>query len=150
MDMQIIQSYVLQMTKDWYDSKLIYFKKETFYSLEHKKIYNSISHFSSGYGADYDDVKEFEDEIVLDIDFNEYCWNSWYPNSLSEREPVDFPTDGENISRQILSLIAKDLEGINDIVAIHRSITLTISNVIVAIDKLKIEFSADQTLGAQM
>jgi hypothetical protein len=120
-----LKDLVLILDYNWFSKKNEYFLKEPFYSKKHEKIYEIIPH-SDYHEDDRGNLIEEGNDIVLDIDLANYCWNSYFEGSLQKLRPLyeipDSPTDAWHIAQSILSLIIEHTEKYTEPKAINNYI----------------------------
>jgi hypothetical protein len=99
-----IEELVSQLDYSWYNQKKYFFEKETFYIPKYGKICEEMP----DYRQDWDEENQCSIErpnIVIDIDFKEYCWSSYYPGCLngSEYTIETLPIDSGNVCASVLA-----------------------------------------------
>ena len=133
-----IQGYVDQLSPEWFQSKLKYFQAETFYDQTENIIYDIIR--SESWYTDDQTGEEIDlsTETEININFNQYCWSDYYPDSLSSREETaeGMPLDGNYISSCILQVLESIIEDVKEVPNIHQNILGTIDIVSDEINRL--------------
>ncbi|QEC68748.1 hypothetical protein FRZ67_16080 [Panacibacter ginsenosidivorans] len=105
MDLSIVSEWVSELNNQWFLEKQKTFGEEWIYDKKKGKIYEVFP--NSDYYEDEDEWKEINRDIIIDIDFIQYCWDSYFKQSFSEQDLSDkvIPVDTRKISNRILNFI---------------------------------------------
>lgn len=133
MDTSAIRNLLSKLDYDWFKKKSDFFLKEGLYDKERKKILESFEE-TDYVQVDDDKWEDVEREIVVNIDLDKYCWNSFFYGSLSygmnlDDMPPEFPIDAKDVADEVVEFINKKVEKFTDVTAINTVIEAAVEAV---------------------
>lgn len=133
LDTSPIRKLLSKLNHEWFKKKNYFFSREGLYDKAEKKIHASFDEVDYVQVDDekWDDVKR---EIVVDIELNRYCWDSFFYGSMSygmnshDMFP-EFPIDSKDVADEIIEFINKKVVKFTDVTAIDAVIRLVVEEI---------------------
>lgn len=140
-----IEQLVLQLTKEWFESKRNWFEKEPFYCKKKDRIFEEWEEYNLVWDESNELIELPPKKCGVNKSLNDYSWSGYYPHGLYEHEEeiAELPQNASVNAEKIVAEITSMLQGIVEVKTNHYIILAAIESITDGIDELQVNDTSD-------